>query len=212
MRSKAPRWKATRSKPRSGFRTSWQLPPRNITVNGQSAGAVTATRRSCRRSAARVTINGPPVTRSHPTIGRPNVDVTVQQYQFVGEIEREDRVPEEIVFSVDLPRSVTEFTLPTEFTRLSLDGESEVRDHHAAHERQPDRSRKLLRSRMIRIGLALVGTGILASGCVQGDAPRAGTPARGCCGSEESGGSHKEVAVHESGARARGRYLAGRHR
>lgn len=30
---------------------------------------------------------------------------------------------------------------------------------------------------MIRIGLALVGTAILASGCVQGDAPRAGTPA-----------------------------------
>ena len=32
---------------------------------------------------------------------------------------------------------------------------------------------------MIRVGLALVGTAILASGCVQGDAPRAKTPAEG---------------------------------
>ena len=70
-----------------------------------------------------VTIDWSPVTRSHPTIGTPNVDVTVRQYQFIGEIEREDRVPEEIVFSVDLPRNVTQFTLPTEFPRLSLDGE-----------------------------------------------------------------------------------------
>jgi hypothetical protein len=70
-----------------------------------------------------VTIDWAPVTKSHPTIGKPNVDVSVQQYQFVGEIEREGRVPEEISFSVDLPRSVTQFTLPTEFTRLSPDGE-----------------------------------------------------------------------------------------
>jgi HEAT repeat protein len=32
---------------------------------------------------------------------------------------------------------------------------------------------------MIRIGPALVGMAILAAGCVQGDAPRAGTPANG---------------------------------
>ena len=70
-----------------------------------------------------VTIDWSPVTRSHPTIGTPNVDVRVRQYQFVGEIEREGRVPDEVVFSVDLPRNVTQFTLPTEFTRLSVDGE-----------------------------------------------------------------------------------------
>ena len=45
------------------------------------------------------------------------------QYQFVCEIEREGRVPEEIVFSVDLPPGRTQFTCPAEFTSLSLDGE-----------------------------------------------------------------------------------------
>jgi hypothetical protein len=69
-----------------------------------------------------VTINWDPVTMSHPTIGKPNVAVTVMQYQFVCEIEREGRTPEEIVFSVDLPRGRTQFTCPAEFTSLS-DGE-----------------------------------------------------------------------------------------
>lgn len=97
-------------------------PPRNITVNGQPQ-APNCDSEELPEVSGPVTINWAPVTQSHPTIGRPNVDVTVQQYQFVGEVEREDRVPEEIVFSVDLPRSVTQFTLPTEFTSLSLDGE-----------------------------------------------------------------------------------------
>ena len=60
---------------------------------------------------------------SHPTIGTPGVAVTVKQYQFVCEIEREGQVPEEIVFVVDLPRSRTQFTCPAEFTSLSVDGE-----------------------------------------------------------------------------------------
>jgi hypothetical protein len=97
-------------------------PPRNITVNGKPQ-APNCDSEELPEVSGPVTINWAPVTQSHPTIGRPNVDVTVQQYQFVGEVEREDRVPEEIVFSVDLPRSVTQFTLPTEFTGLSLDGE-----------------------------------------------------------------------------------------
>ena len=97
-------------------------PPRNITVNGKPQ-APNCDSEELPEVSGPVTINWAPVTQSHPTIGRPNVDVTVQQYQFVGEVEREDRVPEEIVFSVDLPRSVTQFTLPTEFTSLSLDGE-----------------------------------------------------------------------------------------
>ena len=97
-------------------------PPRNITVTGKPQ-APNCDAEELPEVSGPVTVNWAPVTRSHPTIGRPNVDVTVQQYQFVGEIEREDRVPEEIVFSVDLPRGVTQFTLPTEFTRLSLDGE-----------------------------------------------------------------------------------------
>jgi hypothetical protein len=97
-------------------------PPGNVTVNGQ-AGAPNCDSEDLPEVSGPVTINWDPVTKSHPTIGTPNVDVTVQQYQFVGEIEREGRVPEEIAFTVDLPRYVTRFTLPVEFTRLSLDGE-----------------------------------------------------------------------------------------
>jgi hypothetical protein len=97
-------------------------PPRNITVNGQPQ-APNCDSDELPEVSGPVTIDWSPVTRSHPTIGTPNVDVTVREYQFVGEIEREDRNPEEIVFSVNLPRNVTQFTLPTEFTRLSLDGE-----------------------------------------------------------------------------------------
>lgn len=97
-------------------------PPRNITVNGQPQ-APNCDSEELPEVSGPVTIDWAPVTRSHPTIGTPNVDVRVREYQFVGEIEREDRVPEEIVFEVNLPRNVTQFTLPTEFTRLSTDGE-----------------------------------------------------------------------------------------
>ena len=96
-------------------------PPQNITVNGQPQ-APNCDSDELPEVSGPVTIDWSPVTRSHPTIGTPNVDVTVRQYQFIGEIERDTR-PEEIVFSVDLPRNVTQFTLPTEFTRLSKDGE-----------------------------------------------------------------------------------------
>ena len=97
-------------------------PPETITVNGIPQ-APNCDSDEVPEVSGPVTIDWSPVTRSHPTIGTPNVDVRVRQYQFVGEIEREDRVPEEIVFSVDLPRGVTQYTLPTEFTRLSVDGE-----------------------------------------------------------------------------------------
>jgi hypothetical protein len=97
-------------------------PPATITVNGIPQAP------NCDADELPVvsgpaTIDWSPVTKSHPTIGTPNVNVSVRQYQFVGELEREGRVPEEAVFSVDLPRNVTRFTLPTEFTRLSTDGE-----------------------------------------------------------------------------------------
>jgi hypothetical protein len=97
-------------------------PPETITVNGIPQ-APNCDSDELPEVSGPVTIDWSPVTRSHPTIGTPNVDVRVRQYQFVGEIEREDRVPDEIVFSVDLPRGVTQYTLPTEFTRLSVDGE-----------------------------------------------------------------------------------------
>ena len=96
-------------------------PPKNVRVNGKRGAA------NCDGDlpvvSAPVTIDWAPVTMSHPTIGRPNVAVKVMQYQFVCEIEREGRVPEEIVFSVDLPAGRTQFTCPAEFTSLSLDGE-----------------------------------------------------------------------------------------
>lgn len=97
-------------------------PPETITVNGIPQ-APNCDSDELPEVSGPVTIDWSPVARSHPTIGIPNVDVRVRQYQFVGEIEREDRVPDEVVFSVDLPRNVTRFTLPTEFTRLSVDGE-----------------------------------------------------------------------------------------
>ncbi len=96
-------------------------PPKNIKVNGKPGAS------NCDGNlpvvSAPVTIDWAPVTMSHPTIGKPNVAVTVMQYQFVCEIERDGRVPEEIVFSVDLPRNRTQFTCPAEFTALSIDGE-----------------------------------------------------------------------------------------
>jgi len=96
-------------------------PPATITVNGMPQ-APNCDSDELPEVSGPVTIDWSPVTRSHPTIGTPNVDVRVMQYQFVGEIER-DGVPEEVVFSVDLPRWVTQYTLPREFTRLSTDGE-----------------------------------------------------------------------------------------
>jgi hypothetical protein len=97
-------------------------PPDTVTVDGEPQ-APNCDSEELPEVSGPVTIDWSPVTMSHPTIGTPNVSVNVQQYQFVGEIEREDRVPEEIAFTVDLPRFVTQFTLPPEFNRLSLDGE-----------------------------------------------------------------------------------------
>ena len=59
------------------------------------------------------------VTKSHPTVGTPNVNVTVLTYEVVGEIEREGQNPEVLVFSVMLPRNVTAFEFPETFTGLA---------------------------------------------------------------------------------------------
>jgi len=67
-----------------------------------------------------VTISWDPVTQSHPTLGTTGVAVTVQQYQFVGEFER-DGTPDELVFVVDLPANVTSFEMPEDFTGLAED-------------------------------------------------------------------------------------------
>ena len=67
-----------------------------------------------------VTLDWNPVTQSHPTIGTPGVAVTVHHYEVVGEVERET-APEEVVFSVILPRNRTKFEFPVDFTSLAED-------------------------------------------------------------------------------------------
>jgi hypothetical protein len=95
-------------------------PPGGIKVNGQASAA------NCDATlpvvSEPVTLDWNAVTKSHPTIGRPNVNVTVRSYEVVGEIEREHGTPEVLVFSALLPRSVTEFEFPESFTALA-DGE-----------------------------------------------------------------------------------------
>lgn len=95
-------------------------PPGSIKINGKNAP------KNCDVTlpvvSEPVTLDWSPVTRSHPTIGTPNVNVQVQQYQVVGEIEREGEVPDVLVFSVDLPPNVTAFEFPEDFTGMA-DGE-----------------------------------------------------------------------------------------
>lgn len=69
-----------------------------------------------------VTLDWNAVTKSHPTVGTPNVNVTVLKYEVVGEIEREGQNPDVLVFKADLPRTVTAFEFPESFTNLA-DGE-----------------------------------------------------------------------------------------
>lgn len=95
-------------------------PPGNVMVNDQASAL------NCDAElpvvSEPVTISWDAVTQSHPSIGTPGVAVTVQQYQVVGEIEREGATPDPAVFSVDLPSNVTSFEFPEDFTGLA-DGE-----------------------------------------------------------------------------------------
>ena len=61
-------------------------------------------------------------TKSHPTVGTPNVNVSVQQYQVIGEIAREGQTPDLLIFAVDLPAGATSFEFPEDFTGMA-DGE-----------------------------------------------------------------------------------------
>ena len=94
-------------------------PPGGVKVNGMNSA------RNCDATLPvvnePVTLDWNPVTRSHPGIGTPNVGVTVLSYEVVGEIEREGKTPEVLVFSALLPRSVTEFVFPESFTGLVED-------------------------------------------------------------------------------------------
>jgi hypothetical protein len=98
-------------------------PPGGIKVNGQNSAP------NCDAAlpvvSEPVTLDWNAVTKSHPTVGTPNVDVNVLQYEVVGEIERETGQPEVLVFSAILPRSRTKFEFPEDFTSLAqlADGE-----------------------------------------------------------------------------------------
>jgi len=95
-------------------------PPGAIKVNGKNSAA------NCDAAlpvvSEPVTLDWNAVTKSHPTIGKPNVNVTVLKYEVVGEIEREGQNPDVLVFKADLPRNVTAFEFPESFTNLA-DGE-----------------------------------------------------------------------------------------
>ena len=95
-------------------------PPGGIKVNGKNSAV------NCDATlpvvSEPVTLDWNAVTRSHPTVGTPNVNVTVLKYEVVGEIEREGQNPDVLVFSADLPRNVTVFEFPESFTALA-DGE-----------------------------------------------------------------------------------------
>lgn len=95
-------------------------PPGNVMVNDQVSAV------NCDAElpvvSEPVTISWDAVTQSHQTVGTPGVAVTVQQYQVVGEIEREGGTPELLELSVILPPNVTEFEFPEGFTGLA-DGE-----------------------------------------------------------------------------------------
>lgn len=71
-----------------------------------------------------VSISWSAVTMSHPTLGTTGVPVTVQQYELVAEIEREDETPDVLVFKADLPggEDSYSFELPEDFTGMA-DGE-----------------------------------------------------------------------------------------
>lgn len=94
-------------------------PPDNVMVNDEPAAA------NCDAELPvveePVTIAWDAVTMSHPTLGTTGVAVTVQQYELVGEIEREGETPDVLVFKVDLPADVTSFEFPEDFTGMAED-------------------------------------------------------------------------------------------
>ena len=94
--------------------------PGGIKINGQNSAA------NCDAElpvvSEPVVLDWNAVTKSHPTIGTPNVNVTVLSYEVIGEIEREGQNPEVLVTATVLPRNVTLFEFPESFTNLA-DGE-----------------------------------------------------------------------------------------
>jgi hypothetical protein len=95
-------------------------PPGNIRINSIRS-AVNCDAEDLPVVSEPVTLDWNAVTMSHPSVGTPGVPVKVKQYEVVGEIEREGRTPELLVFSVIVPPWVTRFEFPEDFTRLATD-------------------------------------------------------------------------------------------
>ena len=88
-------------------------PPRNIKISGIPS-APNCDADPLPSVTGAVTINWDPVTRSHPTIGHRNVPVNIEKYTLI--VERED--PTLLIFSIELPPTVTAFRVPQGFLAL----------------------------------------------------------------------------------------------
>jgi hypothetical protein len=90
-------------------------PPGNVMVSGMPAAEnCDAEPLPVVAAGEPVVISWDPVTLSHPELGRTSEPIEVVKYQLV--LEREE--PTLLVFSVDLPPTVTEFEVPAGFIAL----------------------------------------------------------------------------------------------
>ncbi|NNG00913.1 MAG: hypothetical protein HKM93_16110 [Desulfobacteraceae bacterium] len=86
-------------------------PPENILVNGQAVVADCEVEEPPVAVSGDVTISWDFVTHSHPDLGRINEPITVVKYQVV--VEREE--PTLLIYSVDLPPTITSAVIPAGF-------------------------------------------------------------------------------------------------
>jgi hypothetical protein len=95
-------------------------PPGNILISGKAA-AQNCDVDPLPSVSDPVTISWDPVTHSHPEIGKEG-NIEVVRYQLV--VEREE--PTLLVFSVDLPPTVTAFQIPSDFIALGTEFKFEI--------------------------------------------------------------------------------------
>jgi len=87
-------------------------PPRNIRISGIPA-ATNCDADPLPSVSGPVVIKWDPVTKSHPTIGKTGA-VAVDHYELI--VEREE--PQLLIFSVELPKGLTQFEVPAGFIAL----------------------------------------------------------------------------------------------
>ena len=90
-------------------------PPENVEISGQAAAEDCDAFVLVVDGDTPVVISWDPVTHSHPGLGRTGEPVEIVRYQVV--VEREE--PTKLIFSVDLPPSLTEIEIPVSFIALS---------------------------------------------------------------------------------------------